>query len=191
MRHRDELKEQAILSGTLMAVAKGGLAALSMSAVAKAAKVSVGTVYIYFDSKETLLNALYLSCKRELTKTVFVEDPKCEGAVRPIFEGICLAYLRYIAEHQDELLFMSQFRNSPALLAENREIAQRGAMPLLNLLERGKKEGILKDTPTDLMVAYLQGALTDLAAFVESKPKKEREQQRREIARLCWDALKA
>ena len=27
--------------------------------------------------------------------------------------------------------------------------------------------------------------------FVESKPKKEPEQQRREIARLCWDALKA
>lgn len=190
MRQRDEAKEGRILAGTLEVVERQGLAGLSMDAVAKAVGVAIGTLYIYFESKEALLNALYLETKRSFARSVF-ESAHGDEPVRPAFERMCVAYMRYIAKHRAEMVFMHQFRNSPFLLEQTREQAARTGEPLLQLLARGKAEGLLKDMSTPLMVAFLQGTLAELAVYVSTEPRRAHEQRYAEIARLAWDALKA
>src|SRR5262245_15027672 len=120
MRQRDEAKERAILGGTLAVVERQGLAGLSMEAVAKAAGVAIGTVYIYFANKEALLNALYLASKHELSRALF-EGGSPADPVRPTFERMCAGYMRYVAAHRAEMVFMNQFRNSPSMLDRTRE----------------------------------------------------------------------
>jgi AcrR family transcriptional regulator len=191
LRQRDEAKEQRILAGTLAVVESHGLAGLSMEAVARAARVATGTVYVYFENKEALLNALYLECKRSFARAVF-EGAGVSGPVRPAFERMCIAYMRYIAENRGAVVFMNQFRNSASMFEQTREVSSRSSEPLLLFLERGKSEGLLKEKmPTSLMAAFLQATLAELTAYVADAPPNTREQSYREIARLAWDALKA
>ena len=190
VRRRDEEKERRILAGTLALVAQQGLAGLSMEAVARAAGVAIGTVYIYFESKEALLNALYLETKRAFSREVLGEVG-VSGPVRPTFERMCVAYMKYVSAHRAEMLFMQQFRNSPFVLEQTLAASEDAAAPLVALLERGKAEGLLKDVPTPLMLAFLQATLAELTAYVGNEPTRQHRERYAQIARLAWDALKA
>lgn len=190
MRQRDEAKRRAILDGTLSVVGRQGLAGLSMEAVAKAAGVAIGTVYIYFDNKEALLNALYLETKLEVSRAIF--EGASEGEpVRRAFERMCIGYMRYVAAHRAEVVLMAQLQNSPFLFEQTRERSQKTSEPLIHLLERAKREGLLKDMATPLMIAFLHATLAELAGFVAAEPKRSIPDRHAEIARMCWDALKA
>lgn len=188
MKRRDEGKARDILAATLQEVEEVGLAGLSMEAVARRAGVATGTLYIYFKNKEALLDALYLAAKSELSSVVFRD----EGLpVRPAFLRMAAAYVAYLVDHRAEVTFMSQMASSPLLSEETRTAVAHGTRPLIALIERGKREQLLKDLDTDVMLAFLQGALRELAALVAREPKARRAERLEQIAALCWDALKS
>jgi len=60
---KDEEKIKAIYSATLRLFETQGIAGINMANVAKEAGIATGTVYIYFKSKEELLNTLFKETK--------------------------------------------------------------------------------------------------------------------------------
>ena len=56
-------KREALLRATLSLVNNGGIQGASMAKVAKLASVSPATIYLYFESKQDLVNQLYLNVK--------------------------------------------------------------------------------------------------------------------------------
>src|SRR3954469_10061353 len=76
-------KREAILAGALRLIARLGLHAAPMSAVAREAGVAAGTLYLYFPSKEAMINALYLEvlADRDRSMAADAEDAKKDGAV--------------------------------------------------------------------------------------------------------------
>ena len=188
MKPRDDTKARDILAATLHEVERVGLAGLSIAAVARRAGVATGTVYIYFKNKEALIEALYLASKQELARLVFRD----EGLpVRAAFSRMATAYLEYVIAHRADLVFIAQVANSPYVSEETRQTAAGGARPLIELIERGKRERLLKELDTTLMIAFLQGTLRELAGFATAVPKARRAACFEQIATLCWDALKA
>src|SRR6476661_6120071 len=63
-------KREAILAAALRLIARLGLHAAPMSAVAREAGVAAGTLYLYFPSKEAMINALYLELHRDREVTI-------------------------------------------------------------------------------------------------------------------------
>ena len=57
MKPKDEDKQQAIADATFALVAQVGLSGLTMAAIAREAGIATGTLYVYYKSKEELLNA--------------------------------------------------------------------------------------------------------------------------------------
>lgn len=76
-------KRQQILAGARAVFLAQGFDAASMGEIARAAGVSKGTLYVYFDSKEELFEAFVRSEKSELDEEVFLfdEDDHDVGAV--------------------------------------------------------------------------------------------------------------
>ena len=56
----DSAKRRQILDGARRVFLSAGFDGASMGEIAKAARVSKGTLYVYFDSKEALFEALTL-----------------------------------------------------------------------------------------------------------------------------------
>jgi AcrR family transcriptional regulator len=188
VKPRDEAKAQAILAATVAEVAAVGLAGLSMEAVARRARVATGTLYIYFASKAALVDAAYLATKQAFAAGVFRVEAQ---PVRIAFARMCVGYLAYLVEHGAEVVFMQQAANSPLLSASTRAAVAEGIRPVIELLERGKRERLLKGLDTALMTAFLQGTVRELAAVAAKEPRARRAARFDEIADLCWDALKA
>ncbi|WP_264049273.1 TetR/AcrR family transcriptional regulator [Methylobacterium flocculans] len=77
-------KRRQILDGARAVFMAAGFDGASMGEIAKAAGVSKGTLYVYFDSKEALFEALTLAEKRWLAEVLFrldADDPDVPGAL--------------------------------------------------------------------------------------------------------------
>lgn len=77
----ESLKRQQILEGARRCFLARGFAAASMGEIAREAKVSKGTLYVYFDSKEALFEALVDEAKQESAERLQRLDPAA-GDVR-------------------------------------------------------------------------------------------------------------
>ena len=66
MKPRDDKKTEQIYCATLQLVKEHGLAGITMSDIAQAAKIATGTLYIYFSGKDELINDLFKECRKVL-----------------------------------------------------------------------------------------------------------------------------
>ena len=76
----ESAKRQQILDGARRVFLSAGFAAASMGEIAREAKVSKGTLYVYFDSKEALFAALIEEAKRETSERLLCLDAAVEEA---------------------------------------------------------------------------------------------------------------
>ena len=70
----DSAKRRQILEGARQVFLGHGFDGASMGEIAKAASVSKGTLYVYFDSKEALFEALIVEERRSLAEVLFQLD---------------------------------------------------------------------------------------------------------------------
>ena len=75
-------KRDAILAAALRLIARFGLHNTPMSAVAREAGVAVGTVYLYFPSKEAMINALYLHVLEDRNRSLYSGAPSRRAHAR-------------------------------------------------------------------------------------------------------------
>jgi AcrR family transcriptional regulator len=81
----DTDKRRQILDGAREVFLASGFDGASMGAIAKAAGVSKGTLYVYFESKEALFEALTIEEKRTLAETLLrfdTDDPDVPAVLR-------------------------------------------------------------------------------------------------------------
>lgn len=112
MRSRDSSKEAAILRKAMELAVREGFDGLSMHKIARAAQVSAGTLYVYFEDREDLLLQAYLAeSERALSAMLRGFDPGMSFA-----EGLRVQWLnraRYFLENPVEMQFLEQFKHSP------------------------------------------------------------------------------
>ncbi len=90
----ENLKRRQILEGARQVFLAQGFDGASMGEIAKVAGVSKGTLYVYFDSKEKLFEALTTEEKRGLAEVLFKLDAD-EPDVRAVLTKLGRTYLRY------------------------------------------------------------------------------------------------
>ena len=150
---KSKIKRDAIIKATLALVNSNGFHATPMSKLAKLAGVSPGTIYLYFENKQDLVNKVYLEVKEKFTKYSFVNyQPELE--VEENFKDMWYRIAAYKLKEIDEALFLAQCDNTP-IVDEN--IRQEGIVhltPLIEVMHKGKNEGIIKDISDYLLYAY-------------------------------------
>lgn len=162
MRNKDENKLAAICNAAIELITVQGLANASMSKIAKAAKVSPSTIYVYFESKEDMLNKLYIWIKHESSVAFlkgFHEDLPVKEGVRLLWNNI---YNSIIAEPV-KFAFGEQFANSPLVNKISKAEGGKYYQPIFNLLNRGVSEKIIKNVPIEVLSAHVLAPIMLLA----------------------------
>lgn len=92
----DGAKRRQILKGARAVFLAKGYDGASMEGIARAAGVSKGTLYVYFDSKEALFEALIIEEKRGLPEGILDFDPDATD-IADLLGRIARAYLEKIS----------------------------------------------------------------------------------------------
>ena len=182
-------KKEAIYWASVKLLHTNGFHSTPMSMIAKEAKVAAGTIYIYYKNKEALLNNLYLEIKEKysasLMKGVLDSMP-----VRDAFEMVWRNSVNFELKHLEEYSVMEQFRNSPFIKMETVEEGFKIFQPIISLIERAKREKIIKPFSSDVFFALYFSPAADIVKAAMRNKNKLSEETISATFQGCWDAVK-
>ncbi len=161
MDHTDD-KRTAILEATLRLISKNGFHGTAMSKVANEAGVSAGIIYHYFDSKDDLMDELYIHIKRKFGQMInesFDQSQPLKVQIRQIL-GIMI---RYYIRRPLESAFLEQYTRSPYYGPEIELETSQYYLPLIECFQRAQQEMIIKDLPDAVVVTFTLDVATALA----------------------------
>jgi len=189
MRIKEGDKKEAIFNATLKLITTRGFHATPMSLIAEEAGVAAGTIYLYFENKEDLLNQLYLSLKQEYSKALMAGYSP-ELPVRIAFELVWRNSLNYQLQYLLEFSFMEQFKNSPLIEKVTLQEGWKFFQSASELIDRAREEKIIKDIPADLLVALFFAPITELVKQHLYSQIELSEAYITTAFQGCWDAIK-
>ena len=113
-------KKSTILNTVLKLVNKEGFYHLSMKNVAKEAGIAAGTTYLYFNSKEELINELYKQIAQDYRDSI-INSYREENSIEENFFEMAGKALSYYVENPDRFSFIQQYTYSPFIFKETQE----------------------------------------------------------------------
>ena len=180
-------KRQALVKATIQLVNNNGFHATPMSKIAKMAGVSPGTIYLYFENKQDLVNQVYIEVKASFTQFAF-KDYKEYASIAIGFEKIWKNIAKFKLNEIEESLFLSQCDNTPMIDEPSRKEGLKHLSPLLKLWERGQAEVVIKQVSPYLLYAfsiYPISFLLQQRDRLEIKPKNINE-----AYEMAWNSIK-
>jgi AcrR family transcriptional regulator len=190
MKPRDENKISEIYKATLSLVKATGLAGITMQMVAKEAGIATGTLYIYFKNKEALIMSLFNECvQRSASNTFKNYDPSQPFKIG--FQTIWLNILHHRTSRFNESIFIEQCFHSPFVDEDTKLTLKKMFEPLVQLIDRGKSERLIKDIDTFWLIAFMVGTINEIARRVTYFNKKLTSEVTDINFQLCWDGIKA
>lgn len=183
-------KKTALLKATLSLVCDHGFHNAPMKKIAQVADVSVGTIYLYFDNKQDLVDQMYLKIKESFTNAAF-EGYSQDMPVKEGFEHVWQNMIAYKLDNRMEATVLSRCDDSPIISEAIREKALKHLQPLLDLWQRGQQQGVIRQASPYLLYAY---AVYPLSFFIAVEERGEHEltkEMRQETFEMAWKAIKA
>jgi TetR/AcrR family transcriptional regulator, repressor of fatR-cypB operon len=163
-------KRRAILAAALRIIARTGLHDAPISAVAREAGVAAGTLYLYFPSKEAMINALYLEVLADRDRAIAIEPESMPtiGDARDGFWRFWNALALWHLEHPDESSLLHQCQSSAILTAETRETELRRNAVGFAQFEDAVATGTLRQMSRQVFWALCAGPIFVLAQMRDS-----------------------
>ena len=150
---KSQIKRNALVKATVNLVNNSGFHAAPMSKIAKMANVSPATIYLYFENKQDLINQVYIEVKAAFSAFAF-KDYDESLPVEKSFEIVWKSIAEFKLNEVEQAMFLSQCDNTPMIEEASRQEGLKHLQPLLDLWERGQKEGIIKPFSPYLLYAY-------------------------------------
>lgn len=183
-------KRTALLDATLKLMCDHGFHNTPMAKIAKMAEVSAGTIYLYFDGKQDLIDSLYLEVKSSFTRAAFDNYDK-KMPIKQSFKQIWKNMADYKLNHVQEALFLAQCDNSPIISKEVREVGLKSLQPLLELWERGQEQNMIRDGSPYMLYAFAIYPISFFVAIQDRGEYRLPEKNHQPSFEMAWKAIKA
>lgn len=182
-------KRNALIKATIELVNNDGFHAIPMSKIAKMACVSPATIYLYFDSKQDLVNKTYIEVKARYTAYAF-ETYTDTMPVQVGFEVIWKRIADFKLKECANAMFLAQCDNTPIIDETSRQEGIKHLQPLLDLWARGKNEGIITPVSDYLLYAYAINPLSFLMMSQNRGAFQLNKQHIEEAYQAAWNSIK-
>jgi AcrR family transcriptional regulator len=161
-------RRTALLEAATRAIARDGLAAPTASIAAEAG-ISVGSLFNYFPTKTTLLNALYLHLKRDLAAAV-VEPAIPPGPLRErAWEG-WRRWIRWGAADPDKQRVLMLIEASHELTDQTRADGVKAMQGADSLFAEAQPGGPFAHQPLEFLVATVGAMAATTMEAVAHEP---------------------
>lgn len=197
-----EVKRDAILQAALELVAEKGFHDAPCSMIAEQAGVAAGTIYRYFESKDSLILELYIEIEGRIT-TVLLQDYLPEQQIKERFLHLVIGILKYFINNPLEFKYVEQFHHSPygtdfrrdRLLGNlengnNHSDSSQKCDIYKQLFMEGLEKQIIKNLPLPILFDLAFGPITSVARNHILGFVKLHDDLIQQIATACWDSLK-
>ncbi len=166
-----ENRKQFILDCAEKLILKEGLSKLSIERVSKRSKLAVGTIYLYFDSKEDIIAHLTIKSRDVLLKKFVEYTSNKENVLEKITE-IPMAFYHFYKENPVYNQLVSFYETNSGLQENNalKEASYKITEVVVNVLKEGKKQKIIRADLNEIEFSFwLWGTTNGIIQLIEVK----------------------
>lgn len=167
-----EDKRKKILEAALKLFNEKGIDNTSTALISKEAGVATGTLYLYFETKVDLIIELGTSIQEE-SLTSFLDLIESSMGYESL-EKFWLERVEWGANNPDKHKFMIQFKSSPYDIENTKLKIPDHEKKLLNLIENGIQNKILKDLPPKYISRFFSAHVSFIVEYIIQTKTKER-----------------
>ena len=184
-------KRKEIILATLEVIAERGFHGAPIAMIADRAKVSAGSIYCYFETKDDLICETYDCLEGLMLSSITAHCP--EGRpIREHFLYVGLKLVNHFLASPKEFRFFEQYQNSPYGTASRRgsKLDHKNSDTLTELFDAGLQQQIIKDLPLPILFAL---AFAPLMAICRDNILQNIEMDEAVITRTieaCWDSVR-
>ena len=157
-----EFRCRAIREAAMRVVGRKGLANATVQEIANEAGVAKGTVYLYFRSREEIIEkTTQIAVDDLLDRTL--EAIKAGGLVRDVLERVLTTQIGYFDEHQDFFrLYFAMVDGSEESRRRRLANRRRHVAQLVTMLEAASKSGEIRAADPERVAIAIAGAVREV-----------------------------
>ncbi len=159
-------KREKLLHSALVLFGENGIHNTSTASIAKHAGVANGTLFHHFDSKQTLIEALYISIKHDLSQCILLTR---DTQALPIKEQAKLLWdlsIDWGIKNPSSLIFCQKVSAENVLPLSLRLAAMKQELSILEtIITTGQTQGVVANYPMDLMLEQCKSQIITSGLF--------------------------
>ena len=162
-------KRKAIMDAALKLFCEKCFQDTSTASISQEAKVATGTLFLYFESKEELINHLYLESKEEYA--AYVEEGVCDRKTfKQRLKHIWERSIQWHLDNPNKVQFMVQFWSSPLITKMTREKAMNRLTLVTEVVKQAVTNKEVSTTSVEWLSAVVSGHISTSARFIIDNP---------------------
>lgn len=182
-------KKQLLLKSVLGLVNNVGFYHLNMKMIAQEAGVAAGTFYLYFKSKEDVINELYNMIVADFNNTVLKAYDENEP-LKEVFIKMLATAVKFYLNHKSYFSFVEQYTYAPFLFKENQEQNFTLLLPIYKMMRTGKKQKMIKNLPDAILLSIIHGSMnTMIKMHFAKKTDLAKASVQNKFYEACWEAV--
>ena len=186
-RTRDQVKYDSIIDASIKLTNKLGFDGISISKIAKRAKVSPATIYIYFKNKEDLFKKIYIDIRMKMSHGG-LEGLEQGMTTEEMFKSIWYNSFRFNLRHPEYLTYREQFERTTMMKKVKPETFEL-FQAVDNLLKRGIKEKTIKALPLAILTAFSYVPIITLLNYHHSGIINMNEDNIKQACEIAWNTI--
>jgi AcrR family transcriptional regulator len=186
---RKEDKRRRVLDAALVLFAERGFHGTAVPLVAERAGVAAGTIYLFFESKEVLVNAVFQDTKARL-RSALADGLDLAAPPRALFDAFWARLVGFVRAEPVAFHFLELQDHAPYLDPQSRTLEQEVLMPIFLACSRFQQEGVFRpEMPIDATMAFVWGAFIGLVKAARHGYLTLTEATLTQAREACWRAF--
>jgi AcrR family transcriptional regulator len=190
IRKLDQNKKQTFLESALKLFVANGVQNTSTAAIAKEAGTASGTLFLYFPTKQDLIDELVLQIGREQADTTKASlDPSL--SVRDTFFTIWNSSIRWFLENMDAYSYVQQVRDTGLVSEAAVQESAKFFSYYYDAIQKGFKEGALKRYPADVIGGFLYQGIVAVMNILRARSTPTKQEEIIQMGfDIFWDGIR-
>ena len=170
-RRTDPDKRARLIESAVRLFGSEGIDETTTNRIAREAGVAAGTLFNYFESKDDLIDAAYLSCKKDLAAHLR-HAVSGQGTLRDQLEKAWCVALEWSLKNGEKHDFMAHFSHSPRA---SRESLKRELHSEFQFLHDSLQSaaGQINEVPADFFEVVVQASLQAGVQYLRNQPRRK------------------
>jgi len=189
MRTRDQAKYDSIVDASIKLINELGFDGISISKIAKKAKVSPATIYIYFENKEDLFTKLYIDIREKMSQGA-LEGLQDGMNTEEAFKSIWYHSFTFNLQHPEYLIYREQFEQT-SMMKKIKPQDFRLYQTVDELLKRGIRENTIQNHPLPILTAFAYAPIITLLKYHQAEIIKMGEDTIMQVCEIAWNAIQS
>jgi len=182
-------KQEDVLEAAMQLFAERGYDGTTVPMIAEKAKVGAGTIYRYFDSKESLVNSLFTKCVLQLSELIRSNFP-IHASVREQFTHIYSKLFEFALYNVEGFLFINSHCDGYFLDEHSTKIFNDFIGFIINIIECGIEQGVLRPLPPIALIALVYNPIEGLIKVMEKGELTYTAELLKGLEESSWDAIR-